>query len=293
MHVPFVTTPCPLLDPLLATLNTDIPFVGPLPAILTLTLSDCAQHRRTLCGSAQCNSDSDSLVYMPIARLRAHGTCNTMRAASPPPPPQRSRRRRALPTHRSGMLLAAALSRAPAGHQQRGIGPGERHGQLVLRQGRHWLVVERRAHVRQTPCFATVVAGIHANASEGGQQQCGRRDASNSHRDGVRTARVLNATAGGLWMPASRRGRCRHRLRSRHLRGQPRCSHKRCRGIGGVNYITHRNMFEPRCSDDSPPLSHLHSDCENDTGRAKRFCLILLTRAPLCSVESQVFAAVS
>eukprot|EP00955_Chlamydomonas_euryale_P018388 195529-Chlamydomonas_euryale.AAC.3 len=38
MHngVPFVTAPYPLLDPLcLATLNTDIPFVGPLPVTLT------------------------------------------------------------------------------------------------------------------------------------------------------------------------------------------------------------------------------------------------------------------
>eukprot|EP00955_Chlamydomonas_euryale_P011513 124003-Chlamydomonas_euryale.AAC.15 len=37
--VPFVTAPYPLLDPLgLATLNTGIPCVGPLPATLTLTL---------------------------------------------------------------------------------------------------------------------------------------------------------------------------------------------------------------------------------------------------------------
>eukprot|EP00955_Chlamydomonas_euryale_P091308 364613-Chlamydomonas_euryale.AAC.4 len=38
--VPFVTAPCPLLDPLChVTLNTGIPFVGLLSATLTLTLT--------------------------------------------------------------------------------------------------------------------------------------------------------------------------------------------------------------------------------------------------------------
>eukprot|EP00955_Chlamydomonas_euryale_P071757 361190-Chlamydomonas_euryale.AAC.3 len=42
--LPFVTAPYPLLDPLcLAALNTCLPFVGPLPATLTVTLTSCGR----------------------------------------------------------------------------------------------------------------------------------------------------------------------------------------------------------------------------------------------------------
>eukprot|EP00955_Chlamydomonas_euryale_P033842 349640-Chlamydomonas_euryale.AAC.3 len=44
--MPFVTVPCPLLDPLChATLNTGIPFVGPLPVTLTLTCNGATGNR--------------------------------------------------------------------------------------------------------------------------------------------------------------------------------------------------------------------------------------------------------